>query len=78
MYKRFRELWYDEEAAATVEYALLLSGLIVGGASVWQVLKTAIADAVNNAANTISSVGSTPVSQLSPGCIAQCFTDKLR
>jgi len=55
--KRLQELWYDEEGIATTEYALLISGLVVGGASVWHVLGDAIADAVTDAANTISSAG---------------------
>jgi len=57
VYKRFRELWYDEEGVATVEYALLLSGLVVGGASVWQVLGDAIKNTITEVANTISSGG---------------------
>jgi len=60
VHKRFRELWYDEEAVVTVEYALLLSVLVVGMASVWQMLKTAVAHAVTEAANAISSGGVTP------------------
>jgi len=55
--KRLQQLWYDEEAVATIEYALLLSVLVVGMASVWQMLKAAIAHAVIEATNTISSAG---------------------
>ncbi len=57
MQKRLQQLWYDEEAVATIEYALLLSVLVVGMASVWQMLKAAIAHAVIEATNTISSAG---------------------
>ncbi len=58
--KRLHELWYDEEAVVTVEYALLLSVLVVGMAGVWQMLRAAIADAVADAADAISSGGITP------------------
>ncbi len=54
MCERLQELWYDEKGVVTVEYALLLSVLVVGMASVWQMLRAAIADAVANAVNTIS------------------------
>jgi len=60
MQERLQELWYDEEGVATTEYALLLGGLVVGGASVWRVLGDAIADAVTDAANTISNGGGIP------------------
>ena len=60
MQKRLQELWYDEEGVATVEYALLLSVLIVGMASVWQILRDAVAYALADAANTISSGSVTP------------------
>jgi len=58
--KRLQELWYDEEAVVTVEYALLLSVLVVGMFSVWQILRDAVGNAVADAANAISSGGSTP------------------
>jgi len=60
MRERLQELWYDEEAVATVEYALLLSGLVVGGASIWQVLGDAIENTITEVANTLSSGGATP------------------
>jgi len=49
-----QQLWYDEQGVVTVEYALLLSVLVVGMASVWQVLRAAIAHAVADATNAIS------------------------
>ncbi len=52
--KRLQELWYDEKGIVTVEYALLLSVLVVSMASVWQMLRAAIAHAVADAANAIS------------------------
>ncbi len=61
MRERLQELWYDEEAVATVEYALLLGGLVVGGVSVWQVLGDAIENTIIEVANTLSSGGGTPV-----------------
>lgn len=54
MRERLQELWNDEKGVVTVEYALLLSVLVVGMASVWQMLRAAIAHAVADAANTIS------------------------
>ena len=60
MRERLQELWWDEKGVVTVEYALLLSVLVVGMASVWQMLKAAVAHALADAANTISSGGVTP------------------
>ena len=60
MRERLQELWYDEKGVVTVEYALLLSVLVVGMASIWQMLRAAVAYAVADAANTISSGGVTP------------------
>jgi len=61
--KRLQELWYDEKGVVTVEYALLLSVLVVGMASVWQILRDAVGNALADAANTISSGAVTPSSQ---------------
>ena len=60
MHKRFQELWHDEEGVVTVEYALLLAVLVVGMASVWQILRDAVGNALADAANTISSGGVIP------------------
>ena len=54
MHERLQELWSDEKGVVTVEYALLLSVLVVGMASVWQMLRDAVAHAVADAANAIS------------------------
>ena len=63
MRERLQELWYDEKGVVTVEYALLLGVLVVGMASVWQMLRAAVAHAVADASNTISSGSVTPSSQ---------------
>ena len=60
MQEYLQNLWYDEQGVATIEYALLLSVLVVGMAGVWQMLRAAIAHALGDAANTISSEGVTP------------------
>ena len=60
MRERLQELWSDEKGVVTVEYALLLGVLVVGMASVWEMLKTAVAHAVTDATNTIASGGVTP------------------
>ena len=60
MQEYLQQLWYDEQGVATIEYALLLSVLVVGMASVWQMLRAAVAYALTDAANTISSGGVTP------------------
>ena len=60
MRERLQELWSDEKGVVTVEYALLLGVLVVGMASVWQMLRAAIAYAVTDAAHTISSGSGTP------------------
>ena len=60
MRERLQELWYDEKGVVTVEYALLLSVLVVGMASVWQMLRAAIENTITNVANTLSSAPGTP------------------
>lgn len=63
MQKHLQELWYDEKGVVTVEYALLLAVLVVGMASVWQMLRAAVAHAVTDATNTIASGGVTASGQ---------------
>ena len=63
MRERLQELWSDEKGVATVEYALLLAVLVVGMASVWQILRDAVGNALAGAANTIASGDVTPSSQ---------------
>ncbi len=60
MHERLQELWSDEKGVVTVEYALLLSVLVVGMASVWQMLRAAIENTITNVANTLSSAPGTP------------------
>ncbi len=49
-----RKLWKDESGVSTVEYALLLGVLVVGGTAVWTGLSSAIAAAITEVANTFS------------------------
>ncbi len=49
-----RKLWKDESGVSTVEYALLLTVLVVGAVSVWTSLGEAISSTINSIANTIS------------------------
>ncbi len=49
-----RKLWQDESGVSTVEYALLLSVLVVGTAVVWTALRNAISAAITEVANTFS------------------------
>ena len=44
-----RALWRDEDGVTTVEYALLLAVLVVGGAALWATLRGAITSGVNAA-----------------------------
>ena len=44
-----RALWRDEDGVTTVEYALLLAVLVVGGAAAWTTLRGAIISGVNTA-----------------------------
>ena len=53
MQSRLSELWYDEAGVVTVEYALLLSVLIVGMFAVWTGLRDSIAVAVNSASDSL-------------------------
>ena len=63
MHERLQELWYDEEAVVTVEYALLLSVLVVGMASVWQMLRAAIENTITDVGSTLSNADATHSSQ---------------
>ncbi len=49
-----RKLWQDESGVTTVEYALLLSVLVVGAAAIWTGLRTAISAAITEIANSLS------------------------
>ncbi len=54
MMRMARKLWKDESGVSTVEYALLLTVLVVGAVSVWTSLGEAISSTINSIANTIS------------------------
>ena len=55
--KRFvhqlRELWYEERGIVTVEYALLVALLAVGGIAAWTVLQGAIRNSFQSAVNAL-------------------------
>ena len=57
MGQHLRELWRDESGTATVEYALLLSAIVVGTASAWHALSAEIGDVVNSAVDTLGNAG---------------------
>jgi len=50
----FVTLIRDEEGLVTVEYAVLLSGLIVGAGAIWQVLASALATPAEQAGQSVS------------------------
>ena len=52
-----RQLWKDELGLATVEYALLLSGLIVGLCATWHPLGEAVAGAVGDTTEVLTPPG---------------------
>ena len=54
MRARLRRFWRDEAGVVSIEYALLLSVLAVGGVSVWTALRETIAVAVHQAADSIA------------------------
>jgi len=45
----------DEQGLVTVEYAVLLSGLIVGAGAIWQVMVSAMATPADQAGQAINS-----------------------
>lgn len=52
-----REIWEDQTGVVTVEYALLLAVLVVGGAAVWSGLRDNIANTLSEIETTVSSGG---------------------
>ncbi|MCK4323344.1 MAG: hypothetical protein KAW89_02350 [Armatimonadetes bacterium] len=50
----FATLIRDEEGLVTVEYAVLLSGLIVGAGAIWQVLTNALTTSAEQAAQSVT------------------------
>jgi len=50
----FLTLIRDEKGLATVEYALLLAGLIIGAAAIWQVMVTAMTTPTAQAAEAVN------------------------
>ena len=57
--KRLNGLWYDEDGVTTVEYALLLAVLLVGGAAMWFVLTDQIGGAVALAGSAVETASET-------------------
>ncbi len=51
----FATLIRDEQGLATVEYAVLLSGLIIGAGAIWQVLTGALATPAEQAGQSVST-----------------------
>ena len=49
-----RELWKDQSATATVEYALLTAVIVVAGAAAWIALQDAIGSALADIVQTFS------------------------
>jgi len=52
--KRIRFSFYDEDATATVEYALLLALVVIGCISAWLALGAQLKSVITRASNTIS------------------------
>ncbi|NLO07578.1 MAG: Flp family type IVb pilin [candidate division WS1 bacterium] len=50
-----RSFWHDDEATATVEYALLLSLVVLVTVVAWTALGGAVTTAINASVNTISA-----------------------
>ena len=50
----FVTLIRDEEGLATVEYAVLLAGLIIGAAGIWQVIVGAMTTPVEQAGQSVT------------------------
>ena len=50
----FITLIRDEEGLATVEYAVMLAGLIIGSAVIWQVMVSAMTTPTAQAAEAVS------------------------
>ncbi len=53
--KRLKNLWHDEDGLTTVEYALLLVALVLGGTFVWTALRGTISDTVDLASNELGN-----------------------
>ncbi len=51
----FVTLIADEDGLVTVEYAVLLSGLIIGAGAIWQVLASALTTPAEQAGQSVSS-----------------------
>ncbi len=50
----FATLIRDEQGLVTVEYAVLLSGLIIGAGAIWQVLASALTTPAEQAGQSVS------------------------
>lgn len=57
MFIALRRLWHDEEGMATVEYAMLLALVVIGGLAAWQNLGGTIRTVLEESTNTIATGG---------------------
>ena len=55
--REMRELVRDEDGTATVEYALLLSLVIIASVAAWQNLSDTLANVLRDSTNTIATGG---------------------
>ena len=47
------EFWNDQRGVTSVEYAVLLCGLVIGGATIWMILTNNLETAVGNAGTSL-------------------------
>ena len=55
MWYRVRCLWYDEEGAATVEYALLLALVVVASIGAFQALGNGLRQVLQNSLDSMAN-----------------------
>jgi len=53
--KRLKNLWHDEDGLTTVEYALLLVALVLGGTFVWTALRSSMSGTVDSASSELGN-----------------------
>lgn len=53
----FRRFWRDEAGTATVEYAMLLAVVVIGGVAAWQNLGSTIRDVLQESSDQIATGG---------------------
>ncbi len=47
------EFWNDQRGVTSVEYAVLLCGLLIGAATIWMILTTSLETAAGNAGTSL-------------------------